>query len=169
MNWIFFLNDLCNIFYKLNDSYRNDQFLNWTWGTYEISLSVSSLLAIDRTLLWRVRLSNVLIALEKLCNHQNFLRDLEEQGKLLVEITFPKDQSSSSSHPIIFPSQINVLEFTRELPIKYFKSSGLPVYYFQNPEIGHKYFDHCECKDCLYDSLCRLVGFFLLDCLSFQL
>lgn len=63
---------------------------------------------------------------------------------------FPKDQSSSYSHPVFFPSQINMLvdSLTSEPPIKYF-----PVYYFLNPETGHKYFDACNFDDCLEDCL----------------
>ncbi|KAI8530426.1 hypothetical protein RHMOL_Rhmol11G0057200 [Rhododendron molle] len=73
-----------------------------------------------------------------------------------VEISFPKETSASSStHPVIFPSRIDmIVDGSRpEPPIKYFQSSGLPVFYFKNPETGHCYFDTCNCDECLEDSL----------------
>ena len=72
-----------------------------------------------------------------------------------VEITFPKEASASSStHPVIFPSRIDMfVDGSRpEPPIKYFQSSGLPVFYFKNPETGHCYFDACNCDECAEES-----------------
>ena len=36
-------------------------------------------------------------------------------------------------------------------PVKYFDSNGQPVYYFEDPVTGHKYWDDCECDACFAD------------------
>jgi len=38
-------------------------------------------------------------------------------------------------------------------PVKYFDANGQPVYYFEDPVTGHKYWDDCECNVCFADCL----------------
>ena len=38
-------------------------------------------------------------------------------------------------------------------PVKYFQPDGTPVYYFQDPVTGHKYWDECDCEGCYEDCL----------------
>jgi hypothetical protein len=38
-------------------------------------------------------------------------------------------------------------------PVKYFDADGQPVYYFEDPLTGHKYWDECECEACFADCL----------------
>ncbi|XP_058211673.1 uncharacterized protein LOC131323851 [Rhododendron vialii] len=72
-----------------------------------------------------------------------------------VEISFPREASASpATHPVIFPSRIDMFVdgSKPEPPIKYFQSSGLPVFYFKHPETGHCYFDACNCDECSEES-----------------
>jgi hypothetical protein len=38
-------------------------------------------------------------------------------------------------------------------PVKYFQPDGTPVYYFQDPVTGHKYWDECDCEACVEDCI----------------
>ncbi len=50
-------------------------------------------------------------------------------------------------------SDDDVVEILSGPPVKYYLPDGKPVYYFQDPETGHKYFDECECEACYEDCL----------------
>ena len=38
-------------------------------------------------------------------------------------------------------------------PVKNFQPDGTPVYYFQDPVTGHKYWDECDCEGCIKNGL----------------
>ncbi|XP_042509211.1 uncharacterized protein LOC122084852 [Macadamia integrifolia] len=63
-----------------------------------------------------------------------------------LEIRFPPPRT----RPSPFPTSFGMIQ--EKIPIKSFDSQGNPIFYFQDPVTGHKYFDLCDCDDCLQDS-----------------
>ena len=80
-------------------------------------------------------------------------KDVNDQGQ---EFHLPADNEAKS-----IPDKITVRveqesddkEVDIMPPVKYFQPDGTPVYYFQDPMTGHKYWDECNCEGCYEDCL----------------
>lgn len=95
--------------------------------------------------------------------------ELDEKLSLLAEANLPGVSLQWDANegwkfcfpekPEPMPEKITLMmeqddgEFATMPPVKYFDTNGQPVYYFEDPITGHKYWDECECDVCFADCL----------------
>lgn len=65
----------------------------------------------------------------------------------------PDDGSNALPDKITVMYEEDDEDFCTMPPVKYIDEEGNPVYYFDDPVTGHKYWDECNCDGCYEDYL----------------